>query len=243
MIQLSSTQKKVLDIYHNEGHVKAWNYWKLVGNTYCIFLGEVPSHEFIDGKSLANHIGLTEGVLCNVDTSWLKFILDGNIIYVPMKPLMHSVSWDKINECGAVFENVGATIDIDSNTYDITLLRGLNVNHNSDKKIAGYDNPETHKSEWNRLMYPLHKGVRVHTYIRNPSQIPYALWRAYSNIDMVMDYQQCNNGSITLVQESLMIDKRLCYCRGGDGVCSIDLGSSSIDDSNFGWRPALRFIK
>jgi len=81
-----TTQQKVLDIYHNEGHVKAWNYWKLMGNTSSIFLGEVSGHEIIDGKLLSNHIGLTEGVLCNVDTPWLKFILDGNIVYVAKKP-------------------------------------------------------------------------------------------------------------------------------------------------------------
>jgi len=242
MIQLSSTQKKVLEIYRNEGHIKAWNYWKLIGNTYGIFLGEVPSNHFINGISLANHVGLTKGVLCNIDVPWLKFLLDGNIIYVPMKPLMHSVSWDKINECGAVFENEGATIDIDSNTYDITLLRGLNRNYNLSEKCYGFDVDFTHTSEWNRLMYPIHSGV--HTDVNNQSNpsVPYAQWATYSDDDLTV-YHRAGNGTVTWVQEEQNTDTTFRFARGYGGVTYVTRYTTTIAGSNLGWRPALRLIK
>ena len=242
MVELTSTQKKALDIYHNDGHVKAWNYWKLMGNTYGIFLGEVPSNDFIDGESLSKHIGLTDSVLCNIDVPWLKFILDGNIIYVPMKPLMHSVSWDDINECGAVFENKGATIDIDSNTYDITLLRGLNKNYNLSGKIYGFDVDYTHTSEWNRLMYPIHSGI--HTDSSNPytPSVSYAQWATYSDDDLMV-YDRTGNGSVTWVQETQHTNTTLRFLRGNYGVTYVTRHTTTNAISNYGWRPALRSMK
>jgi len=239
MIELSNTQKKALDIYHNEGHAKAWNYWRLMGNTYGIFLGEVTSNGFIDGESLANHIGLTEGVLCNVDKPWLKFILDGNIIYVAKKPLMHSVSWDAINSCGAVFENEGANIDINSDTYDITLLRGFKGNIDSNKELYGFDKYETHNSEWNRLMYPIHSGV--HTDANNPSSpsIPYVQWASHTDRDLGVHYT-LERGTATWVQETQNTDASIRFLRGSLGVTYVTRATSTAAYGNFGWRPALR---
>jgi len=239
MIKLTSTQQKALDINHNEGHIKSWNYWKLMGNTYGIFLGEVPSNEFINGESLANHIGLTDGVLCNIDTPWLKFLLDGNIIYVPMKPLMHSVSWDAIDECGAVFENEGAMIDIGSNTYDITLLRGLDASK-FDSDVYGYDVSLTHNSEWNRLMYPIHigSGYQSAAYSLTPS-VPFNEWASYTDDDLVVDYG-AGDGSYSWVQETQNTDTTESFSRGYIGVTYVNSYTTTFAPSNYGWRPALR---
>jgi len=238
MVNLSSTQQKALDIFNNEGHVKAWNYWKLMGNTYGIFLGEVPSNEFIDGESLAKHIGLTEGVLCNIDTPWLKFLLDGDIIYVPMKPLMHMVSWDAINECGAVYENEGAIINIGNNEYDITLLKGANSDPTTPFS-AGWDMAHTHNSEWNRLMYPIHSGI--HTDNRNPStpSVPYAQWATYSDNDLIVDYR-VGDGSISWTQETPDSNTEWRLYRGYFGVTGVYSNTATVTDSYRGWRPALR---
>ncbi len=240
MIKLTSTQRKVLEIYHNEGHIKAWNYWKLIGNTYGIFLGEVLSNKFIDGETLANHIGLTDGMLCNINTSWLKFLLDGNIIYVAKKPLMHSVPWDAIKDCGAVFENEGATIEIDSNTYDITLLRGVNRICILSGQCYGYDMDYTHTSEWNRLMYPIHSGI--HTDNDNPTvgSVPYAQWATYSDSDLDVGYTS-DSGEASWVQESRKNDMLYGFVRGYNGVTSVNRPTSSHANSSVGWRPALRF--
>jgi len=241
MIKLTSTQQKVLEIYHNEGHVKAWNYWKLMGNAYGIFLGEVPSDEFIDGKSLANHIGLTEGILCNIDTSWLKFLLDGNIIYVPIKPLIHSVTWNAINGCGAVFENEGATINVGGENYDITLLRGVNRNCIISGRYYGWDMDFTHTSEWNRLMYPIHSGI--HTDDRNQSNpsVSYAQWATYSDGDLLV-HNSFGNGTATWVQEAQNTDTTFRFFRGNFGITSVSRVTTPPATSSLGWRPALRLV-
>ena len=230
MIKLTSTQQKVLDIYHNDGTQKAWNYWKLMGNTYGIFLGEVPSNEFIDGESLAKHIGLTEGVLCNVDTNWLKFILDGNIMYIPMKPLMHSVSWDAIKDCGAVFENEGASVDIDGIDYDITIPNGLYIDEKTD--TSGYDFQESYNSEWNRCFY-----VISHRLLHDKR---FESWASYSDADLVMS-DVYGNGSFTWSKIPNIKNRQTRLFRGGDGVAYIFRYTNFIVESSRGWRPILRF--
>ena len=239
MLHLSSTQKKVLDLYHNEGTEKAWNYWKLMGNTYGIFLGVVPSNDFINGGALAKHIGLSEGVLCNIDTPWLKFLLDGNIIYVPMKPLMHTASWNAINGCGAVYENEGASIIIGNNEYDITLLRGANIDMGL--HYNGYDVAFTHNSEWNRLMYPIHSGI--HTDSSNPSNpsVPFNEWASYSDVDLIVRYHG-GSGSYSWTQETPDNDTSERNVRGGSGVTYVLSLAATDAFSSIGWRPALRLL-
>lgn len=250
MIQMSSTQQKVLDSYHYEGHIKAWNYWKLIGNTYGIFLGEVPSNEFIDGESLANHIGLTEGVLCNVDAPWLKFILDGNIIYVTKKPIMYLVSWEAIYQAGAVYGTndngsnpsggnsiQDANVNIDGFSLDVTLLKGAN-SVPTGSGDAGYDLAFTHNSEWNRLMYPIHSGI--HSDNRNPStpSVPYAQWATYSDEDLLV-HNSFGNGSYSWTQETPATSTQRLF-RGGIGVTYVSRTSATLTSTYIGWRPCLR---
>jgi len=242
MVELSSTQKKVLDIFNNDGVKRAWNYWKLMGNTYGIFLGEVPSNEFIDGGTLANHIGLTEGVLCNADTPWLKFLLDERIIYVPMKPLIHTITWDTINESGAVFENEGVRINIGGKIYDVTLLRGANVNSvDTVTDDTGFDLSFTHNSEWNRLMYPIHSGI--HTNTSNPSypSIPYAQWATYSDEDLLIEHGG-GVASVSWTQETPNNSVFERLVRGGFGVAGVGSSPNTYTNSSISWRPTLRLI-
>lgn len=253
MHPLSSVQQKVLDVYHNDGHIKAWNYWKLTGNTYGIFLGEVSSSEFINGEVLANHIGLTEGVLYNVDTPWLKFLLDYEIIYVPMKPLMHSVSWEAIYQCGAVYESndngynscgeqriQDANITIDGNVFDITLLHGANVNPTADN--TGHDIHATHSSEWNRLIYPIHSGMHNSSGIPSIPSVPYAQWATYSDEELLV-HRKFSDGFASWTQETTENNSTTCLIRGLLGVAFVNRAATTATISVLGWRPALRLIQ
>lgn len=242
MVELSGVHKKVLDIYSNKGYINAWNYWKLMGLNYGILLGEVTSGDFIDGESLTKHIQLSEGVLCNNDTPWLKFLLDGNIIYVPMKPIMHSVSWDAINACGSVFENNGTTIDIGGNTYDVTLLRGQHstmcVEESLERNISIYD-----FSEWNKLLYPIHTGD-LDVYIMNRCRdVPFSQWAMYNDDDLIT-HHHAGNGSSTLTQDIVTHSNfaELRFYRGYGDVTDAGVTETIPDCKMNGYRPALRLI-
>ncbi len=54
----------------------------IAGDMTAGFFGEVPVSELITGDDLATTIGLTTGISQHSNEPWLKFALDGNIIYI-----------------------------------------------------------------------------------------------------------------------------------------------------------------
>lgn len=98
------------------------------------FFGEVPAAELITGDELCNQIGLTVGVSQNSDAGWLKYKIEGRHLFVAKKNIKHTVSWDNINESGAVFGD--STIKIGNNIYLVRLLTS---------------------TEWDKLIQPVHK--------------------------------------------------------------------------------------
>ena len=85
------------------------------GDTTAGFYGFVQPHEFgtIEGNTvgreemsasnLALSLGITQGVVQNDDTAWMKFHRDGDILFHPVKPLRSRISWNHIYEAGAVY--------------------------------------------------------------------------------------------------------------------------------------------
>lgn len=234
-MQLPKTHQKVLDVYHKEGHVKAWNFWKLMGFNYGIFLGEVHCEDFITGEELCNYINLKYGTVHFTDIPWLKFILDGQILYVSKKVIRYGLSWNDIDEVGAVTEAQNCDIIIHGDTYLVTLLRGINDNIEYESRYA--DDDITKYSEWNRLMYPISKGenggVSKHT--------PYHQWAEYTERD--------------LLPSSSLLDMAHTWCqditfsdvfrirRGGHYVESISPVDREYALSTCGYRPCLRLIE
>lgn len=237
-MKLSKTHQHVRDLYHNEGHVKAWNYWKLLGYDYGIFLGEVPSHDFIDGEELCNFINLKYGVMTAMNIPWLKFILDGKILLVSKHIIRYGLSFDDINEVGAVTESQNSDITINGNMYLATLLRG--IPHDQCFDITTIDTNEVTKdSEWNRLMYPIHKDQNNE--VSPDKHSPYNQWADYSVEDLsrgssLFDtaHTWCQDES----RESLYRVRRGGYYLSSISPCSVNYSLSSC-----GYRPCLRLIE
>ena len=106
----------------------------VVGDAEYGFFGEVPVVDLISGEDLCNQIGLTAGVLQNSDAGWLKTRLSGKHLFVFKKSTMHSVSWNSINEAGAVFGD--SVVTIGTHVYLVRLITTI---------------------EWDKLIQPLHK--------------------------------------------------------------------------------------
>jgi hypothetical protein len=87
----------------------------------------------ISGDNLCSLIGLTAGTLQNSDAGWLKFAKNNRILFIAKKTIRHTVSWNNINEAGAVFGD--KILMINGVKYVVRLLS---------------------TSEWNALMYPVH---------------------------------------------------------------------------------------
>lgn len=87
----------------------------VAGDTTNGFYGFVQPHEFgaIEGNptgrqdmsasNLALAAGITQGIVQNDKTAWMKFHRDGEILLVPVKPLRSRISWNHIYDAGAVY--------------------------------------------------------------------------------------------------------------------------------------------
>ena len=225
----------------------------IAGNMTAGFFGEVPTSELITGNDLATQIGLTAGTSQFSNEPWLKFALDGNIIYVAKKPYRYNISWEHIYQAGAVYGTndngsnpsggdrlQDANINVDGFSLDVTLLRGANSDPTG-TDATGYDVAFTHNSEWNRFMYPIHSGV--HTDNNNPStpSVPYAQWATYSDEDILV-HNSFGSGSLSWTQETLASStQRLTH--GSNGVTRVARSSATYATVTYGWRPCLRLAQ
>lgn len=212
------------------------------GDMNAGFFGEITGEDLITYEALATQIGLSAGVSqFNEESLWLKFALDGKILYVAKKPIRNDISWTSINEVGAVYEG-DTRVSINGSLLDVTLIRGT-LTDPSTMDITGWDIQDTHGSEWNRLMYPIHSGI--HNDSRNPtnSSTPYNQWAAYSDADLMVDYRE---GSVSGVrvwcQEVHPYDTMYRVCRGNSGLTHLERNDMNSNTSRLGWRPCLRLV-
>lgn len=123
------------------------NNFLIAGDRNAGFYGFVQPEEFgkilsnpdgsqdFNGTNLALSIGLTGGTPINMNTAWMKFSWRGKVLFVPVKPLRHSATWDQIYNAGAVYgddstgvlppkgrmgSGEGLEIDAASNSFKIT---------------------------------------------------------------------------------------------------------------------------
>src|SRR5699024_4585372 len=79
------------------------------------FYGFVQPHDFgkiidnpennqdFNSSNLALAVGLTQGTAQFENTAWMKFSRNGEIVFVPVKPIRHTLSWNSIYNQGAVY--------------------------------------------------------------------------------------------------------------------------------------------
>ena len=122
------------------------------------YYGIVPATEFIDGETLAQKIGLCAGTVIHHDEDWIQYVIDRRVCLVAKRPLRYGISWNAIDEVGAVFGE--QQVSIQGQTFKVRLMRGSRTNPMT-FKIG--DNPDTTwGSEWNRVMYRLCEEDRVY---------------------------------------------------------------------------------
>lgn len=180
------------------------------GNKQAGFYGFVKPSEFgiipdgengmdFNGSNLAQAIGLSAGTLMESNTPWMKFSWNGKILFVPLKPIRRSLSWDSIYQAGAVYgtgsgdpsdaesymlENDSryvasedrvsqdASVTVGNLSYTVRLMRGAA----SDPQDSYYDSDRGSngpENEWNHLIPPLHErapnSFRYNTHAGSPT--------------------------------------------------------------------------
>ena len=229
----------------------------------------IPASDMITGADLASALGITQGTLINSETPWIRFdsryTPNGKTLYVPLKPIRYSISWDNIYLAGAVYGDgllagesgaehhnltsssgsdltatrQDASITINDTTYNVRLLRGAadDPTNSFDDGDRGSIGPE---NEWNALMLPIHERAKTGNW--NYSQ--YAPndvedWGVgFSGADLITHYD-FGNGSYSWCQETRDTDVSQRVLRGYDGVSTLGAKNSASTASGRGWRPAL----
>ncbi len=192
----------------------------IAGNETTGFFGEVTGEELITYSGLSSAVGLSVGTLQHdAESLWLKFVKDGEILYVAKKPSRHSVSWDAISAANAVYNDINApTIVVGDRTLRVTLLTGGNGDPST---AAG--------GEWNRLLYPIH--------VDDPDTTAWGV--NYTNADLVMGTGN-GTGAYCWTQETISGDTTSRVNRGGQSLTYYLSTTSTASSSSTGWRPVLR---
>ena len=68
-------------------------------------------NQAFNGANLALAIGLSSGTAINQETAWMKFSRRGEIYFVPVKPIRHSMTWNAIYNQGAVYGTGGVGVN------------------------------------------------------------------------------------------------------------------------------------
>lgn len=195
------------------------------------FFGEVPASDLFTGLELARAGALSSGVNQHLDEPWLHFELDGHELYVAKKPLRHSLSRSALATAGFYLE--GREVVKGDRRFKVRLLTGIDGDQVTGT-ANGLNPTDTDKSEWNRLIYPIHDGR--HTDPRNNT--PRGFWGIYSDADLHL-HQNYGPGSISWCHGS-----RSTYPVGRGGYSGLTYMYSNGDTSgsNTGWRPVLEEI-
>lgn len=205
------------------------------GDSTMGFFGEVASSDFISGSALASAIGLTAGTLINDTTAWLKFSLNGEVLFVPKSDIRQAATWQDIYQAGAVYgdNTVGtypsgsnrlqnASVTIQEKQFKVKMLSGSTGDRVSNN--TGNDIPTSRGTEWNKLFYPLSNT--------DVASAPTPRWKLYNDaqLDLNNRYKWCKETPVSVTSRII---------RGGGSISNTDLGIATEVGNYFGWRPCL----
>jgi len=217
-------------------------------NKIAGFYGELTSASFITPTALATACGLTTGVMINNTTAWLKFLLDGKILFIPKLPIRYNTSWQDLYAKGVVYgdDTIGAfpfptTSPITQNTkvtiggvqYRVRLIRGSNADPGT--RSTTDDEPGHIGSEWNRLIYP----ISVITKTPNNQIGPKFMDSPYAATALGFN---SSTGSMTMCLETTNGTLTAVVVRGFASVTGSTYGNKAGMNDRGGWRPVLELI-
>lgn len=209
----------------------------IAGDENAGFFGEVPVDEFYDGREIATAANLTGGFIFNDDEPWLKFVIDGKIIFKSKKPYRYNISWDSIDRKGCAYGTT--TVTKDGVTYKVRLMKGALTDPSK------YSDPDQGAigSEWNRLMLPISEHApsswgRQENFVDSPTED----WGInYSDRDLGV-VSGWGNGARHWCQEKSDSSSREKVSRGSFSVADSSISRENSSSNYYGWSPVLEVV-
>ncbi|PIC81016.1 hypothetical protein CSV75_04350 [Sporosarcina sp. P18a] len=208
------------------------------------FFGVVDGNDFFTSSQISGAVGVTAGAVNYPNPKWLKFALNGKIIYKSMLPVRTGLSWDYLVGKKCVYGNLGdATAIKDGIEYKVRLMKGSTANPSPSVGDRG-----TIGSEWNKLMLPIHERALDGSW-KYPQYVDSSLpvWRhtlgtgkqgMFSDKDLQTIYT-AGNGSRQICQETVDPHPAYRVSRGYEGVEYAGFEGSNANNAPMGWYPVL----
>lgn len=217
----------------------------LAGDNDSGYFGRLSSTEIITGDSLADALGITSGIAQNSDTDWMKFYLDGKVLFIPVLPIRYGVSWYSLYLLGAVYgdglnimPHIGTSVEQDAvvkakgYNFRVRLMKGSLLDPYQGR--LGTTNTEdvyTVGSEWDKLMHSV-------TSASTPN-LGHEKWDSLSLADLGLS---TGSGRYTLCQETISANSARRLARGYYGIFNSHYTVFNEASNNLGYRPVLELL-
>jgi hypothetical protein len=215
----------------------------IAGTMQAGFFGEVPASELFTGSEIASVCGISQGTAQFTNEPWLKFAIDGKILFRPRKAIRYSISWSSINKANCVYGGSGGKrVTKNGQTYIVRLMKGALT----DPSLYDASDRGAKGSEWNRLMLPIHEQAIDKSWaypVFVEDNVP--VWShnfgtgangMYTDSDLQVG---SGNGRYVWCQETRNTDTAWRVQRGGISVSVSETDTVSGKASGNGWAPVL----
>lgn len=116
------------------------------------YFGEIETGEFLTTPELRSLTGFSEGNDVETHPSWFKVCLDEKILFIPKTTLVDNFRPDSLRAAKLV--DGDTVITVDGLNYIVRLPKGVSRNPSTGTHLQS-NPPDTHGSEWNRIIYSL----------------------------------------------------------------------------------------
>lgn len=227
--------------------------------SFGLIEGNPEGQQEMTASNLALACGLAAGTPINENTTWAKFSSMGEVIFVPVKTLRHTVSYIDLYKAGIVYGDgtdgrvvpvaesgvsVGATkqdkvVKIGEHRYAVRLLRGAASDPLDSQNDADNGTPGE-LCEWNNLILPLHEKARLQDWAYPVYAGTTEDWGIGLSDEDLFTYSSA--GSFTWCIEQSDTNGTVRVIRGNKGASFAGVGYAWTRPSTFAWRPALVLI-
>lgn len=133
------------------------------------YFGTLASGTFLTATSLRSVLGITTGTVITEAPVWMKFLIDGKVVFFPITSIQHTISWEALYQKGAVYGIDGTgnypspsgslvaqnrVITYKSKVYKVRMMSVALVDPNAPGTI-------NKSCEWGRLILPINKGTEA----------------------------------------------------------------------------------
>lgn len=196
------------------------------------YYGEYSATEVIGRVALCTMVNLTAGSLTGSDR-WFGVSLNGKRLLVAGNVIRRSVTWNNLNALGLIY---GKEVSIKDTRFKCRSIKGL-ADGVTPVSVSGHNDPATHGSEWNRIIYHLVRRGGNDNF--SSEGISTGDWESINSATLSINVTG-DSARATFCQE--LTTSGNVVTRGFYSASSVDTTIKTYAAREYGWRPVLELI-